>query len=82
MATPERSKWVQEAGKIFLAQISEKRCEAPRPKKYLNILTKKLQKPSENNRFFMNEALCDAFEAKLGPYGSKNYAGDDYEVGF
>ena len=32
--TPERSKWVQEAGKIFLAQISEKRCEAPRQKKY------------------------------------------------
>ena len=34
LATPERSKWVQEAGKIVLAQISEKRCEAPRQKKY------------------------------------------------
>ena len=32
MATPERSKWVQEAGEIVLAQISEKKCEAPRQK--------------------------------------------------
>ena len=30
----------------------------------------------------MNEAFRGAFEAKLGPYGLKNYASDDYEVGF
>ena len=31
---PDRSRWVQEAGNTFLAQISEKKYEPPRPKKY------------------------------------------------
>ena len=30
----------------------------------------------------MNEAFHGAFRLKLGPYGSRKYAGDDYEVSF
>ena len=39
-------------------------------------------KLKENDNCYMNESFCGAFGAKLGPYGSKNYAGDDYEVRF
>ena len=39
-------------------------------------------KLQENHSFFMKHAFRGAFGSKLGPYGSKNYAGDDGEFGF
>ena len=56
--------------------------EAPRQKKYHYARRKKHVKALENFKLELNESFCGAFGAKIGPYGSTNYADDDYEVGF
>ena len=58
--TPERSKWVQEAGKIVLAQISEKSVSL-QDKKISIRKTQKTRKNTMKMKIGLNGSFCGAF---------------------